>query len=528
MRGCSRSLGNPSRRCTAPPPCAPRSTPSLGPTTDDAARPGRCSCARRQRRRRAGVYGVNRTWTTRSSGRGSARAAAVVREKGFRPDVLPGHSWLGDDLTGTASPIAGALAGAPPARRQAVPRHRLGLPRRGRLGRWDALSLALGMHGAAYILALLGACPGDRGCAARTRRRGEVAPRAPAAVDVATGLARAPCGCGGSPSSTPAALRTTPRRELGQARLRSRARAVPVPDVRRGARDREPPRRRPRGAGAKRASARLSGLLRALGRSAWWTRPSAPRRPQGFSLRQGGRGISRRHSTHGRNLPCGGALQAATHQRNHAVVCPWESLHSGESLDTSTIPVPQTGSSCRSHSHAEGKASGGRQGCAGTRDALMEAQAATSRPTRRASEGAPGGRQGRVPRGRAWVRRLARTSTEYAEVLAAILRDQALPSPRAQWSKVRTVVGAPDFADSRCAALYEAMTRAKEAGLLLPPSSTVAARHRWCPLGPVACKRSGNSTRCKPFGAPRAAVLVIADLSRSLASAASSPPGCAP
>lgn len=468
-----------------------------------------------------GVYGVNRTWTPAQLGTWITRAAAVVREKGSGPMYSPGHSWRGDDHDADGEALAGAYPMAP---------HQRGDDRCCAIGwvfldadasgDWDALSMALGMHGAAYVRSRSsGHCPGDRGCAAhpagavkwhlalplrstwqppaslglaRVRWKSELYPAARFVLHLAGELS----GRGFD-------------RELAQFLCRMYAGAPRDRDHL--AVDREV--RAQEGLGfdvaacfaaleeigvvdpAHVRAVQTAGLLASAGR-AWDLDDGTPPMVAAFLVA----------GLYGHQLTNG----------NHTVVCPWESLHTGgEAHDTSTILFPNGKFHC-SHSHAEGKASGG----IGMREVLsmlpMEAQGAHEQARRegRARARLVGDDGESLTVEHMGPPPCTDPATE-REVLAAILRDEALPQPAGAWAKVRPAVSMSDFADTRCAALYEAMTRAKEAGRpLLPAIVRDELRAIGGARGAGGLQALGELDAVQaPSAHLEAAVLVIADLS---------------
>ena len=472
-----------------------------------------------------GVYGVNRTWTVTHLGAWIAQHTATAREKGTGPMYSPGHSHRADDHDEDGEAIAGAFPMAP---------HQRGDDRCRALGwvfldadasgDWHALVGALGMHGAAYVRSRSsGHCPAGRGCAqhphgttkwhlalplrstwtppehlalARIRWKSELYPAARFVLHLAGELT----GRGFD-------------RELAQFLCRM---YVGAPrDREHLAVDREVRAQEGLGFDAVACFAALedlgvvdpahvraeqtAGLLASAGR-AWDLDDGTPPMVAAFLVA----------GLYGHQLTSG----------NHTVVCPWESLHTGgEAHDTSTILFPNGKFHC-SHSHAEGKAAGG----VGMREVLAmlpaEAQSAHEQARRegraRARLVGDDGESLSVERGSAPP--CADPQTE-REVLAAILRDEALPPRPAEgpsaWDRVRTVIVSADFAVGRCGALYEAMTRAKAAGRPLLPA---ILRDELRGMGGARCagglQALGELAAVQPPAAHvDAAALVIADLS---------------
>lgn len=418
-----------------------------------------------------GVYGVNRTWTAPRLAAWIEENTKGVREKGTGPMYSPGHSWRGDDHDPDGAMIAGAYPMAPLQRGDDRCRS-LGwlFLDADASGDWHTLSDVLGAQGAAFVRSRSsGHCPGSD-CPAhpegavkwhlalplrevweptgdlnldRARWKSELYASARFALHLAGDLS----GRGfdrelaqflcrfyvGSPRD--AAHIRVAREVVGRDGLGFDVEACLLALEDLGVVDPAPVR-----------AARTAGQF-APGR-AWDLDDGTPPMVAAFLVA----------GLYGRQLSNG----------NHAVVCPWEALHSGgEALDTSTILFPNGKFHC-SHSHAEGKAADGE----GMREVLSmlppDAQAAHEEARR----------QGRakleaVP---AWMRpgggAAAPCTDEGAErdVLRGLARDDwnALPAkpgdpPRA-WQRVAALLQESDFADAGHASVFAAMGRAKAAG----------------------------------------------------------------
>lgn len=473
-----------------------------------------------------GVYGANRTWTPTRLAGWIAQHTAGAREKGTGPMYSPGHSWRGDDRTDAGALFAGAYP---------MPPHQRGDDRCRSVGwlfldadasgDWHTLSDALGAQGAAFVRSRSSGHCTLPGCAAhpdgvvkwhlalplrepwetsgslnadRVRWKSELYPAARYAMHLVGDLV----GRGFD-------------RELAQFLCRM---YVGAPrDREHTAVDREVLGREGLGfdVGACFAALESLGVVDpAAVRAARVADQMAPGRA--WDLDDGTPPMVAAFlvaGMYGRQLTDG----------NHAVVCPWESLHSGgESLDTSTVLFPNGKFHC-SHSHAEGKAEGG----VGMREVLAtlppEAQAAHEEARR----------QGRaklatVP---AWMRVEAKFESPQAppctdveterDVLRALLRDDVdAPAtkpgdpPRA-WQRTAAVVVDRDFADPAHAAVFGAMARAKAAGKPLVAAvlrdELRAARAEPQALATLATLAAGTDA-APSGGSLDAAAVVVADL----------------
>lgn len=326
-----------------------------------------------------GIFGTNRTWSAPQLAAWIAEKARGMRPKGTGPMYSPGHSWRGDDCTEDGETIDGAYP---------LPPHQRGDERCRALGwlffdadasgDWHALSDALGAQGAAFV---------------RSRSSGHC-PR-PACSDHPQGAVKWHL-------ALPLREVWTPTGSLNLDRARWKADLYTAArfamhltgDLTGRGFDRELAQmlcrmyvgapRDPKHLGVDREVLGRDGLgfdaLACLGaleemgvvdaaevRAARTAEQFAPGRA--WNLDDGTPPMVAAFlvaGLHGHQLANG----------SHAVICPWEALHSGgEPLDTSTILFPNGKFHC-SHGHAEGKAAGG----AGMREVLamlpMEAQAA--------------------------------------------------------------------------------------------------------------------------------------------------------
>ena len=326
-----------------------------------------------------GVYGKNRTWTAPQLAAWIAENARGMKPKGTGPMYSPGHSWRGDDSDEHGEVYAGAYPMAP---------HQRGDERCRAIGwlfldadasgDWHALSDALGAQGAAFV---------------RSRSSGHC-PR-PACSDHPQGAVKWHL-------ALPLREVWTPTGSLNLDRARWKADLYTAArfamhltgDLTGRGFDRELAQmlcrmyvgapRDPKHLGVDREVLGRDGLgfdaLACLGaleemgvvdaaevRAARTAEQFAPGRA--WNLDDGTPPMVAAFlvaGLHGHQLANG----------SHAVICPWEALHSGgEPLDTSTILFPNGKFHC-SHGHAEGKAAGG----AGMREVLAmlppEAQAA--------------------------------------------------------------------------------------------------------------------------------------------------------
>ena len=473
-----------------------------------------------------GVYGANRTWTPTRLAGWIAQHTTGSREKGTGPMYSPGHSWRGDERDSRGAVLAGAYPMAP---------HQRGDDRCRAIGwlfldadasgDWHTLCDALGAQGAAFVRSRSSGHCALPGCAAhpdgavkwhlalplrepwetsgslnadRVRWKSELYPAARYAMhlvgdlvgrgfdrELAQFLCRMYVGAPRDREHTAVAREVLGREGLGfdVAACFAALESLGVVDP------------------AAVRAARVADQM-APGR-AWDLDDGTPPMVAAFLVA----------GMYGRQLTDG----------NHAVVCPWESLHSGgESLDTSTVLFPNGKFHC-SHSHAEGKAEGG----VGMREVLAtlppEAQAAHEEARR----------QGRaklatVP---AWMRVEAKFESPQAppctdveterDVLRSLLRDDVDPpatkpgDPPRAWQRTAAVVVDRDFADPAHAAVFGAMARAKAAGKPLVAAvlrdELRAARAEPQALATLAALAAA------PDGAPSggaldAAAVVVADL----------------
>jgi hypothetical protein len=326
-----------------------------------------------------GVYGKNRTWTAPQLAAWIAENVRGVKPKGTGPMYSPGHSWRGDDSDEHGEVYAGAYPMAP---------HQRGDERCRAIGwlffdadasgDWHALSDALGAQGAAFVR--------SRSSGHCTRPTCADHPQGAAKWHLALPLREIWTPTGnlnidrarwkadfytGARFAMHLAGDLTGRgfdRELAQMLCRMYAGAPR--DPMHGRVDREVLGRDGLGFDVE----ACLGALEELGvvdpapvRAARTAEQFAPGRA--WNLDDGTPPMVAAFlvaGLHGHQLANG----------NHAVICPWESLHSGgESLDTSTVLFPNGKFHC-SHGHAEGKAAGG----VGMREVLAtlpaEAQAA--------------------------------------------------------------------------------------------------------------------------------------------------------
>lgn len=326
-----------------------------------------------------GIYGTNRTWSAPQLAAWIAEKARGMRPKGTGPMYSPGHSWRGDDCTEDGESLDGAYP---------LPPHQRGDERCRAIGwlffdadasgDWHALSDALGAQGAAFVR--------SRSSGHCTKPTCSDHPQGAVKWHLALPLREVWTPTGSlniDRARWKADLYTAARfamhltgdltgrgfdRELAQMLCRMYV-GAPRDPMHLGV-DREVLGREGLGFDAL----ACLGALEELG----VVDPAAVRAAKTAEQFAPGRAWNLDDGTppmvaaflvaglHGHQLANG----------NHAVICPWEALHSGgEPLDTSTILFPNGKFHC-SHGHAEGKAAGG----AGMREVLamlpMEAQAA--------------------------------------------------------------------------------------------------------------------------------------------------------
>lgn len=326
-----------------------------------------------------GIYGTNRTWPAPRLAAWIAEKALGMKAKGTGPMYSPGHSWRGDDCTEDGETIDGALP---------LPPHQRGDERCRSIGwlffdadasgDWHALSEALGAQGAAFVRSRSsGHCPKPN-CSDHPQGavkwhlalplREVWIPTGNLNVDRARWKADVYSAARFAMHLTGDLTGRGFDRELAQMLCRMYVGAPRDPmhlGVGREVLGRD---------GLGFDALACLGALEELGvvdaaevRAARTAEQFAPGRA--WNLDDGTPPMVAAFlvaGLHGHQLANG----------NHAVICPWEALHSGgEPLDTSTILFPNGKFHC-SHGHAEGKAAGG----AGMREVLAmlppEAQAA--------------------------------------------------------------------------------------------------------------------------------------------------------